>query len=246
MKKTLSLLLLLSGFGPAVHAQEIPEDRVAWDSPAFVTPGEHFFTTAPSDAIILFDGEDASEFVSRYSGDPIRWTVADGCMTVSPKGGDIVTKRTFRDFQLHIEWRAPAGEEKEDGFRGNSGVILQGKYEIQVLESYRDDYDPKCQAGSLYNQRPPLVNASAPAGEWNAFDIIYTAPTFKEDGTYRTYPYVTVLHNGVLIHNHVQIPGITYSDYQGYASGDGHGDGPIMLQDHQSAVSYRNIWIREL
>lgn len=240
------LLICFFSVYVGANSQNIQNDRVEWENPKVVNPGDNYFSTPPSDAVVLFDGNDFSEFENLRGGGDIKWVLKDGCMTIPPKGGDIITKRKFRDFQLHIEWMVPEGEDKEGEFKGNSGIYLQGKYEIQVLNSYQNLSNPTTQAGSIYKEKPPLVNVMAQPGEWNSFDIIYTAPTFKPDGTYRTYPYVTVLHNGVLIHNHTMILGITYKDYQGYASGDGHQDGPIILQDHQSAVSYRNIWIREL
>lgn len=236
-------LLVFSEFSGA------QEDRVTWSSPEVVTPGKAGaggVVAPPSDAIVLFDGKDLSQFQNLRGGGEIRWIVKDGVATIPPKGGDIRTKRTFRDFQLHIEWRVPEDVTGVGEHNGNSGIYLQGKYEIQVLNSYNNESDPRCQAGSVYKEKPPLVNAMAKPGEWNIFDIAYTAPTFKKDGTYRTYPVVTIFHNGVLIQNNTTILGITYSDYQGYASGDGHGDGPVLLQDHQAAISYRNIWIREL
>jgi len=224
-------------------------DHVEWKTPKVVTPGkckEDNTIVAPSDAIILFDGRDLSQFENKNGKGEIKWIVEDGILTIPPLGGDIQTKKKFKDFQLHIEWRVPENEQKEGEFKGNSGIYLQGKYEIQVLNSYENITSPVTQAASIYKVRPPLVNVGLKPGEWNIFDIVYTAPTFKKDGTYRTYPVVTVFHNGVLVQNNVTILGITYSDYQGYASGNDHGDGPILLQDHQSAVSYRNIWIREL
>jgi hypothetical protein len=228
---------------------EAQEDRVDWDVPKVITPGKPDkagIVTPPSDAIVLFDGKDLSQFENKRGGGPIRWIIKDGVATIPPKGGDIQTKRNFRDFQLHIEWSAPENENKEGEFKGNSGIYLQGRYEVQVLNSYENKSNPACQAASIYKQKPPLVNVMSKPGEWNIFDIIYTAPTFKEDGTFRTYPVVTVFHNGVVVQNNVTVLGITAADYQGYASGSTHGDGPILLQDHQSEVSFRNIWIRKL
>jgi hypothetical protein len=239
------IILFLYGIGIQSYAQI--NNRVGWEKPKIVVPSEPVCLSAPpSDAIILFDGKDFSEFENLKGDGPVKWIIENGIATIPSNGGDIRTKRSFKDFQLHIEWRVPKDEQKEGSYKGNSGIYLQGKYEIQVLNSFNNITDPNVQAGSIYNQKPPLVNAMAEPGEWNIFDIVFTAPTFKNDSTYRSYPYVTVFHNGIIIQNHSLILGITYSDYQGYASGDGHGDGPIVLQDHQSAVSFRNIWIREL
>ncbi len=161
--------------------------------------------------------------------------------------GDIETKKHFNDFQLHLEWKVPASITGRGQARGNSGVFLQGMYELQVLDNYGNKTYGNGQAGSLYKQSAPLVNAMKKPGEWNVYDIIYKAPTFKADGTYRSYPFVTVIHNGVIIQNNTRINGIT--DYIGFPVVKAHGDGPILLQDHgdpSEAISFRNFWIREL
>jgi hypothetical protein len=201
--------------------------------------------SAPSDAIVLFDGKDLLQFESTRGGDA-KWEVKDGIATIPAKGGDIRTRRQFGDIQLHIEWRIPEEVKGSGQNRGNSGIYLQGHYEIQVLDSYGNETYFNGQAGAVYSQMPPLVNASRKPGEWNTYDILYTAPTFKPDGTYRTRPLVTVLLNGVLVQYNTPILGVTYKDFQGYSPGEAHGNGPIILQDHNCPVSYRNIWIREL
>jgi hypothetical protein len=222
--------------------QEI-EGGVWSPQPKVVTPGKATCSNpipAPSDADILFDGSDLSQWES-VNGGAARWPVADGVFTADKKLGNIRTKKSYRDFQLHIEWRIPL--DVQDGthsqHRGNSGVFLQGKYEIQILDSYHHATYIDGQAGSIYKQSPPLVNAMNPPGEWNTYDVIYTAPTFTEEGKVKTNPVVTVFHNGVLIQNHFVIKGIPTS-----------GDGPIILQAHRDKtttnVSFRNIWIREL
>lgn len=201
---------------------------------------------APSDAIVLFDGKDLSKWEDA-KGQAAGWTVHDGVFTVKKGTGDIRTKQKFGDFQLHLEWRIPEGIEGESQARGNSGVFLQGIYEIQVLDCYRNSTYVNGQTGSVYKQTPPLVNAMNKPGEWNTYDIIYTAPTFKKDGTYRTPPHVTLLQNGVLLQNHTVIRGTT--PYIGFPETMVHGDGPIGLQDHgdpSAPISFRNIWIREL
>ncbi len=245
-----------------------PEMTERWDpKPPVVAPGNSTtdgIVSPPSDAIVLFDGtglaewegapdskvlvegKDMSKFVSS-AGKDAEWTVADGVLTVNKAAGDIQTKRTFGDFQLHIEWRIPEGIHGEGQVRGNSGVFLQGVYELQILDSYRSETYVNGQAGSIYKQTAPVVNAMRKPGEWNTYDIIYTAPTFKKDGTYRTHPVVTVLHNGILIQNGTTILGTT--PFIGLPQVKPHGDGPIRLQAHgdkSEPISFRNIWIREL
>lgn len=251
MKKSLLLLCLLTaGFSAmAQEAQEFPAPKRMqpghtefWNpQPPIVTPGDA--SSAPSDAIVLFDGSGLDEWTGPKDAAP-GWKVENGILTIVPGAGEIRTKRVFHDFQLHIEWREPVGMEGESQGRGNSGVYLQGRYEIQVLDSYNNPTYASGSAGSVYKQHAPLVNAMRPQGEWNVYDIIYEAPTFKKDGTFRTYPHVTILHNGVLIQNHTEILGST--EYVGFPKQREHGDGPIMLQDHGNPVSFRNIWIREL
>ena len=213
--------------------------------PRIVTPGDE--SKAPSDAIILFDGKDLSAWETP-SHKPARWKVHDGIVTVDKKAGDILTKESFGSFQLHIEWCVPPMDSSfTSQSRGNSGVYLQDKYEIQVLDSYGNETYVNGQAGSVYKQTPPLVNAMRAPGEWNSYDIIYSAPVFKEDGSYLYRPRVTVLHNGVLIQNNTEILGTT--EYIGLPRVQAHGDGPIRLQSHgdpSPSISFRNIWIRRL
>lgn len=235
--------------------------------PSVVTPGKvtsEGYVKAPSDAILLFDGtdlsqwekapdknvlvegKDMSKFVSS-EGSSAKWIVKDGVLIVNKEAGDIQTKESFGDFQLHIEWRIPEDIEGESQLRGNSGVFLQNMYEIQILDSYKNVTYANGQAGSIYKQTAPLVNAMFEPGEWNTYDIIYTAPTFKSDGTYRTKPIVTVLHNGILVQNNATILGTT--PYIGLPQVKEHGKGPIRLQAHgdkSAPISFRNIWIREL
>lgn len=242
------LLLFVSVF---IVAQEesmemIPEMTEIWDPEVrVITPGETP-ADAPSDAIILFDGVDlANEWTSRNGGKP-DWIVEDGCVTVKGRTGDIKTKRVFEDFQLHIEWRTPAEVVGESQGRGNSGVFLQELYEVQVLDSYNNRTYRHGQAGGIYKQYAPLLNVSKGPGEWQVYDIIYTAPRFNNDGTYFTPPTVTVLQNGVLVQNNVKLRGPT--EYVGIPEYfvEKHGPKSISLQDHGNPVSYRNIWIREL
>lgn len=220
--------------------------------------------SAPSDAIILFDGTDLSQWekapdknvlvkgkdMTKFKSSAKNnstWTVKNGVLTVNKEAGDIQTKRTFNDFQLHVEWRIPSGIKGEGQLRGNSGIFLQGIYEIQILDSYKNVTYANGQSGSIYKQTAPLVNAMCQPGEWNTYDIIYTAPVFKSDGTYRSRPKVTILHNGVLIQNNTDIQGTT--PYIGLPQVVKHGAGPIRLQAHgddSAPISFRNIWIREL
>lgn len=197
----------------------------------------------PSDAVVLFDGTDLSAWESVNGGDA-QWTVSNGTMTVKPGTGDIKTKESFCDIQLHFEWKTPtdvAGLEGQQ--RNNSGIFLQQRYEIQVLDSYNNDTYPNGQAGSVYKQTIPLVNAMREPGEWQEYDIIFNAPEF--DGEELVKPgYVTVLHNGVLVQNHTEILGKT--EWIGPASYEAHGCAPLQLQDHSNPVSFRNIWVREI
>jgi hypothetical protein len=210
--------------------------------PAILTPG----TTPgapPSDAVILFDGHDLSQWES-LKGGSAKWTVADGTLTVAASTGNIATKEAFGDCQLHVEWATPAPPRGEDQDRGNSGVFLMSRYEIQVLDSFENVTYPDGQAAAIYGQFPPLVNASRGPGAWQTYDILFTAPRFKGNAV-DTPAYVTVLHNGIVVHNHTAIIGTTghrilgsYSPHPPKA--------PLMLQDHEHPVRYRNIWIRPL
>ena len=210
-----------------------PEIRV-------VTPGN-----LPSDATVLFDGKNLDNWESVKDGSAAKWLVKDGAMTVVKGAGNISTKQKFENYQLHIEWRSPIEPEtlKSQG-KGNSGVFMQGLYEVQVLNSYQNKSYRNGQAGSIYKQTAPLVNATSKMGDWNTYDIIYTAPKFTINGGIDTPAYVTVMHNGIVVQNHTKIQGIT--NYIGQPDNPVHGKGPISLQDHGNAVSFRNIWIREM
>lgn len=215
--------------------------------PAKIEAGCQKTSSAPSDAIVLFDGTNLDKWC-KPNGDPAGWKInPDGTMTVVKSSGDITTKDVFGDFQLHIEWCVPENITGSGQARGNSGVYLQGLYEVQVLDNYENQTYVNGMAGSIYKQSTPLVNPCRKPGEWNVYDIIYTAPTFKEDGTYRTHPYVTVIFNGVLVQNHTMILGTT--EYIGFPTYGAHDKGPITLQSHgdrSEPISYRNIWIRNL
>lgn len=208
-----------------------------------VTPGKTA-ADAPSDAIVLFDGKDFSKWVAKDGGD-VKWKLENGAMTVVGRTGEIRSKEGFGDMQLHIEWRTPA-EVKGDGQgRGNSGIFLMGKYELQVLDSYNNRTYSNGQAASIYKQLPPMKNASRGPGEWQTYDVIFTAPVFYEDGNVKSQARLTVIHNGVLVQNNATIWGA--SQYIGIANYEKHGDKePLILQDHGNPVSFRNIWVRPL
>lgn len=199
----------------------------------------------PSDAVVLFDGTDLSAWEGEEGG-PAEWRVEGGAMTVVPGGGGIRTREAFCDVQLHLEWRAPADIVGYDGQdRGNSGVFLQERYEVQVLDSHDNPTYANGQAASIYKQHIPLVNASRAPGEWQAYDILYTAPRFDDDGDLDAPAQVTVLHNGVLVQHEAEIQGTT--EWIGQPSYDeAHDCAPLYLQDHDASVSFRNIWVREL
>ena len=242
------VLLLITVFAWAQdESMEMkPEMTEIWDPEVpIITPGESP-ADAPSDAIVLFGGVDLGREWTNADGKEPGWLVEDGCVTVVAGEGEIRTKRVFNDFQLHIEWRTPAEVKGESQGRGNSGVFLQELYEVQVLDNFNNRTYRNGQAGSLYKQHAPLVNACKPPGVWQVYDIIYTAPRFNDDGTYFTPPTVTVLHNGVLVQNHVKLRGPTeYIGIPEYSIVP-HGAKSLVLQDHGNPVSYRNIWIREL
>ncbi|NYF20142.1 hypothetical protein HDC36_001603 [Xanthomonas sp. JAI131] len=199
---------------------------------------------APSDAIVLFDGKDLSAWESEQGG-RVPWSVADGALTVVPGSKGIRTKQRFCDIQLHVEWRTPTATRGFDGQqRGNSGIFLQELYELQVLDSYNNPTYANGQAGAIYKQAIPLVNASRAPGQWQAYDIIWKAPRFSQGGGLTSPARITVLHNGVLVQDDTVLSGKT--EYIGAPSYSPHACAPISLQEHDSKVSYRNIWVREL
>jgi len=230
-----------------------PEDTEVWEPvPAVVTPGVNN-TAPPSDAIVLFDGKNLDEWVLTKDKTPAKWVVADGVLTVNNPTGNIETKRTFKNYQLHIEWRVPENITGSGQGRGNSGVFLAstGKgddgYELQVLDSFNNKTYVNGQAGSIYKQSPPLVNPSRKPGEWQTYDVVWIAPTFHPDGTVDTPANVTVFFNGVLIQNHYQLTGETR--YVGKPFYKSYSSAPIKLQahgDNTAPDSFRNIWVREL
>jgi len=254
MKKILLGLCVFGAFTANAQFQK-PEDAKMkpemtefWEPEvAVITPGQTN-VNAPSDAVVLFDGTSESLLKNwaNSKGEAPAWTVADNCVTVAKGTGTIQTKALFEDYQLHIEWRSPAvvdPESKSQG-RGNSGIFMQERYELQVLDNYNNRTYRNGQAGSFYKQYAPLVNVCKKPGEWQTYDVIWTAPRFKEDGTLFLPGRATVLQNGVLVQNNVQLLGPT--EYIGIPKYKAHGPGAIVLQDHGNLVSYKNIWIRKL
>ena len=236
----------------AVLAQGKPQDTEQWTPvPAIVTPGAA--SAAPSDAIVLFDGRGLGEWVATRDKSPAAWPVANGVLTVGKSSGNIETRRGFRNYQLHLEYRVPKTITGTGQGRGNSGVFLASTgpgdagYELQILDSYENTTYVNGQAGSLYKQHPPLVNASRKPGEWQAYDVVWTAPVFAADGTVTSPARVTVFHNGVLIQNNAVLAGETL--YIGKPVYKSYTTAPIKLQAHgdpSPPLSFRNIWVREL
>ncbi len=221
-----------------------PKATEVWSPvPPVVTPGKS--TKPPSDAIILFDGSNLNEFVRVADSTAAQWNInRDSSMTVAPGKGDIRTKRSFGDCQLHVEFSTPAVVKGEGQGRGNSGVFIQQRYEVQILDCYNNVTYSNGQTASVYKQAIPLANVCRKPGEWQTYDIIFTAPRFNKDGIRVAAGHVTVLHNGVLVQNHTEIMGAV--EFIGLPKNIAHGDAPLQLQDHGDLVSYRNIWIRPL
>ncbi len=228
-------LLGLAILAPAAVAQEYLSG-IRWEQPPIVTPGQSD-ADPPSDAVVLFDGSDLSSWRGGEG-----WSVQDGVAIVGK--GVITSKQEFADCQLHLEWSAPTPPEGSGQGRGNSGVFMMGRYELQILDSYENETYYDGQAGAIYKQTPPAVNAMRPPGEWNTYDIFWTAPRFDEQGALDSPAYITVMHNGVLILNHFELKGDTpFNRPPKYTA---HSPtGPISLQDHGDAIRFRNIWVRE-
>lgn len=255
--KSIAFAILLAA-AATVSAQQStkmkPEETEVWQPvPKVVTPGATC-TAPPSDAIVLFDGKDQDEWVSAKDGkSPADWTVADGVLTVSKSAGNIETKRSFKNYQLHVEWKIPSDIAGSGQARGNSGVFLASTgpgddgYELQVLDSYQNKTYVNGMAGSLYKQAIPLANAARKPGEWQTYDVVWTEPTFNTDGSVKTPAYATVFFNGVLVENHFELKGQTL--YIGKPFYKQYTSAPIKLQAHgdpSKPISYRNIWVREL
>lgn len=239
MKQVVPLLCAIAAVTTAFNQSQGFADEylngIKWDPPAIITIGEH---GVPSDAIVLFDGTDLSSWEGADN-----WTIEEGAM-VSGKG-NVRTKESFGDCQLHIEWAAPTPATGSGQGRGNSGVFLMDTYEIQILDSYGNETYFDGQAGAIYKQTPPQVNAMRRPGQWNVYDIIWTAPRFNEDGSLKSPAYITAIHNGALILNHFELKGDTPFDRP--PKYNQHDDRlPIRLQDHGNPVRFRNIWVREI
>lgn len=237
----------------AGNAQPRPEDTEFWEpKPPVVTPGPFIGRTPPSDAIVLFDGTSLDAWVNTRGRGPAGWTLTDGVMVVNKAAGDIQTRESFSNYQIHLEWRVPAGTTGEGQSRGNSGLFmaaLEGDsgYELQILDSYENDTYVNGMAGSIYKQAVPLVNPARPPGEWNEYDVIWTAPTFTEAGELATPAQVTVFFNGVVVQDRFVLTGDTR--YIGTPEYNPHGPAPIRLQAHgdpSPPISFRNIWLRPL
>ncbi len=254
MKYSILFTALLSGSFFMANAQTKPEETEVWEPvPKVVTPGAKP-GEAPSDAVILFDGKNLDQWVQADDQSAAKWDIHDGIVTVNKSYGNIETKQKFNNYQLHIEWREPADLEGTGQARGNSGVFLAslGKgdagYELQVLDSYNNKTYVNGMAGSVYKQAIPLANPAKPVGEWQTYDIIWTAPVFNDDKTLKSAARVTVIFNGVVVENNFILWGPTkYIGKPDYSIA--HGASPIKLQAHgdkSKPLSFRNIWVRDL
>lgn len=229
---------ILPDSGFHVHDGDRPQPRVVHPGTA---PTGDTAGTPPSDAIVLFDGSSLEDWVGRDGA--ARWKIEAGYLEVTPGTGDIRTAKSFGDIQLHVEWASPVVVKGEGQGRGNSGVFLMDRYEIQVLDCYDNLTYSDGTTGAIYGQYPPLVNACRKPGEWQTYDILWTAPRWEGE-TLASPAYVTVLHNGLVLHHHKALQGGTgHRNIPGYTP---HGDGPIRLQDHGDLVRFRNIWARPL
>lgn len=247
------LFVLAAALPPSTWAQTDPKATEQWEPvPRVVTPG-HVDGAPPSDAIVLFDGRDLSQWESSKDHSAARWKVHDGVVTVDKASGNIQTRRRFRNYQLHLEWRVPKDITGEGQERGNSGVFLASTgpgdegYEIQIMDSWKNATYVNGQAASIYKQAAPLVNAMRPPGEWQTYDVIWTAPVFGADGAVESPAYVTLFHNGVLVQDHTRLTGETV--HVGKPKYTPYAEAAIKLQAHgdrSPPLSFRNIWVRPL
>jgi len=256
MKRNVVILTALAAVavGTAAAAQLLPKDTEVWSpEPPVTPPGPLVAAPPPADAIVLFDGANLDQWVAVKDKGPAGWTVADGVLTVNKAAGNIETKRSFRDYQLHIEWRVPADITGAGQARGNSGLFLASTgpgdagYEVQILDSYQNPTYVNGQAGAIYKQHPPLANASRKPGEWQSYDVTWRAPVFGPDGALVSPARVSVVHNGLLVQDDVVLAGETV--FIGKPKYKAHGPAPIKLQAHRDPsepISFRNIWVREL
>jgi len=219
-----------------------PKATEDWSSPPRKVESVRYSIPTPQDAVVLLN-EGVMQW-QKKDGTPADWTLEKGVMTVKPGSGEVISKASFEDCHLHVEWKSPTVIKGEGQGRGNSGIFLQSRYEVQVLDCNQNETYYNGQAGSIYKQHAPLANACAPAGEWNVYDIIYKAPMFDMEGKKQSSARITVIHNGIVIQNNAEIFGT--SEYIGLPKNPVHGGAPIILQDHGDLVSYRNIWVRRL
>ena len=256
---TLLALAVTVSFSAHCFAQQTseakmkPEETEVWQPvPPVVTPGKTEWEP-PSDAIVLFDGKKLDEWVNVKDQQPCSWDLVDGLMRVNKSGGSVETKRKFKNYQLHVEFRIPESITGSGQARGNSGVFLASTgpgddgYELQVLDSYQNSTYVNGMAGSIYKQSIPLANAARKPGEWNVYDVLWTAPVFNPDGSLKTPAYATVFWNGVLVDNHFELKGQTL--YIGKPFYKAYDTAPIKLQAHgdkSEPISFRNIWVRNL
>jgi hypothetical protein len=250
----LTILTLTATWASAQQAPK-PEDTEVWQPvPKVVAPGP-VDSAAPSDAIVLFDGKNLDEWVSAQDKSPARWAIVDGQLTVvkAPGVGNIETRRSFRNYQLHLEYRIPSDIAGSGQARGNSGLFLASTgpgdagYELQILDSYNNSTYVNGMAGSIYKQAIPLANPCRKPGEWQAYDVIWIAPTFAADGSLKSPAYATAFLNGVLIQNHFELQGQTL--FIGKPFYKAYDRAPIKLQAHgdrSQPITFRNIWVREL
>lgn len=234
---------------PVIPGQKWRVHDIDRPRPRTVTPGSAY-GKPPSDAIVLFDGKDLSKWVEmgkrQNAGKmvPPSWNIENGYFECVPRVGDIATKEKFGDMQLHVEWASPVGIDGESQNRGNSGILIMGRYEVQVLDSWNNKTYADGQAGAIYGWWPPLVNVAKKPGEWQTYDILFEAPKFDGQRLVKT-AFVTVIHNGVMLHHHQEIGGPMahriVRTYQPHAPEE-----PLMLQNHNTKVRYRNIWARKL
>ncbi|MBC7886153.1 MAG: DUF1080 domain-containing protein [Saprospiraceae bacterium] len=233
-------------FTSMISAQVIePTDPRAtedWSRKPPVITGKPLKWEVPSDAVVLL-GNSTDQWTKK-DGSPIDWMLEDGVLTVKPGTKDIISKASFGDCHLHLEWRSPVVVKGDGQNRGNSGVFLQSRYEIQILDNFNNETYYNGQASALYKQSPPLFNACSKTGEWNTYDIIFSAPKFDKFGNKLASGRVTVIHNGIVTQNNTEILGTT--EYIGFPKSPIHGGAPIILQDHDGLVSFRNIWVRRL
>jgi len=255
MKRFTPIALLL-GFTPLLHAVDFGEKPntptipgtpyVVHDGtrpqPRIVEKTQAVTVKAPSDAIVLFDGKNLDSWVSSDGSAP-QFIIKDGVMVAN--GANVRTKQEFNDVQVHLEWRLPAERKVKGQHGGNSGIFLMGLYEIQILQSHNNKTYPDGQATAIYGQTPPLVNATAPQGEWQSYDIIFHAPKYK-DGKLTSPAYATVIHNGIVTHSHKDFHGPTLHKRLTKYPETHPEKAPISLQWHSDPLEYRNIWVREL